>query len=286
MVFWRRWLLILTVVVLGGGLSFAAGSARENRDFAAAAGAFQDGMWSRAETNFARFVVNYPDSTHAAEAVLLRAQAELKQGKCADAIGLLADTNHLARAGTLAHEYLYWQGEAQFQGANYSDAAQTWMALGQRFPESPLRLRAVIASASAFTKLADWRQTVALLGATNGVFQRAVQMDLGSEQIARGELLLAQAECELKDFAGASAILEPLLAARTLKPELDRQGALLLYRVKTDAGELDAALAVTTNLFRIAQGENNNGWRAEGRALRARALEKLGRAAEAAAAYQ
>lgn len=274
------------VLDLGCGLSFAAGSKKEERAYAAAAGAFQDGMWSRAETEFAQFVEKYPASSHVAEAVLLRAQAEFKQGKFAEAIALLTDTNNLAQAGTLADEYLYWTGESQFQGANYPGAAETWIALAQKFPESPLRLRAVVEAASAFTKLAEWRQTVALLEATNGVFQRAVQMDLGSEPVARGQLLLAQAKLGLKDFGGASAILEPLLDSKTLKPELDRQCALLLYQVKFAAGETDAALAVTTNLLQIAGLAKNNNWTAEGMALRAGALEKLGRAADAIAVYQ
>src|SRR5207248_2129696 len=104
--------------------------------------------------------------------------------------------------------------------------------------------------------------------------------------IARGELLLAQAKFALKDFAGAAAILEPLLESKTLDPELARQGALLLYRVKMATGKPEAALAVTTNLLQMARLEKNDDWQAEGVALRAGALEKLGRTAEAIASYQ
>jgi len=49
---------------------------------------------------------------------------------------------------------------------------------------------------------------------------------------------------------------------------------------------VDAALAVTTNLLQIAQLETNAGWRAESVALRAGALEQLGRTNDAMAAYQ
>lgn len=274
------------VLALGGGLGFAAGSKKEERAYAAAVGAFNDGMNDRAAAAFAQFVEDYPASSHVAEAVLLRARAEFNQGKRAEAIARLADTNHLAKAGALADEYFYWTGEAQFQGANYSDAAKTWLALAQKFPESRLRLRAVVEAAAAFTKLAEWRQTAGLLAATNDVFQRAVRLDPGNELVARGELLLAQAKFELKDFDGASAILEPLLDSPALKPELARPCALLLHQVKLAAGATEAALAVTAKLLASAQLAGNGDGHAEAMALRAADLEKLGRATEAVAAYQ
>ena len=274
------------VLALGGGLSFAAGSKKEERAYAAAVGAFNDGMYPRAETEFAHFIENYPLSGHLAEAVLLQAQAEFKQGKLADTIARLTDTNHLAKAGTQADEYFYWTGQAQFQGASYPAAAETWLALAQKFPDSRLRLRAVVEAASAFAKLAEWPQIVALLAPTNGVFGRAAELDAGSELVARGQLLLAQAKFMLKDFAGAAAILQPLLASQTLKPELARQCGLLLYQVKIAAGETEAALAVTTNLLQLARSEKKGDWTAEGVALQAEALEKLNRLTEATSAYQ
>ena len=285
MAFLRQSLLILFTLILGGEAVLAA-SVRENRDYAAAAGAFQDGMYDRAETAFAQFVEKYPNSGHVAEAILLQAQAELKQVKIADAIALLTDANNLAKAGKLADEYFYWTGEAQFQGANYYGAATTWISFAQKFPESRLRLQVVVEAASTLAKLSEWQQAVALLEETNGVFQRAAQKNPGGEQVVRGELLLAQAKFELKDFGGASVILERLLDSKAVKPELRRQCALLLYQVKLAAGETDAALAVTTNLLQIARLETNDDWQAEGMALRAGALEKLGRATGAIAAYQ
>jgi TolA-binding protein len=285
MAFLRQLFLIVFTLVLGGGQLFAA-SARENRDYAAAAGAFQDRMYDRATNDFAQFVKKYPNSAYVAEAVLLRSQAELKLGEFTDAAALLADTNNLVKAGKLADEYLYWTGEAQFQDANYPAAAETWIALSQKFPESRLRLQSMVEAASAFTRLAEWRQVVALLEETKGVFQRAAQKNPNDEQVVRGELSLAQAKFELKDFAGASAILEPLLGSKTLKPDLRRQCALLFYQLKLAAGETDAALAVTTNLLQTARLEKNNDWIAESTSLRAGALEKLGRADEAIAAYQ
>ena len=62
MAFLRRWFLIWFTLVLGGGQVFAA-SAREDRAYAAAVAAFQDGMWSRAETEFAQSSRNIQNPT-------------------------------------------------------------------------------------------------------------------------------------------------------------------------------------------------------------------------------
>jgi tetratricopeptide (TPR) repeat protein len=149
-----------------------------------------------------------------------------------------------------------------------------------------LRLRGIVEASAAFTRLGEPQAVIALLGETNSVFQRAAQKDPGGEQVVRGKLSLALARFELKDYPGASAILEPLLDLKSVKPDLRHQAALLFYQIKFTAGDTDAALAVTTNLLQIAQLEKNNDWTAEGTALCAEALEKLARPAEAIAVYQ
>jgi TolA-binding protein len=281
----RQWLLILFTLGLSGEQIIAA-SGRENRAYAAAAAAFQDGMYGRAETAFAQYVEKYPKSERVGEAILLQAQAELKLGDFTNAVARLTNPDNLAKAGPLADEYLYWTGEAQFQSAKYPAAAESWIALSQKFPDSRRRLEAVVDAAAAFKELADWQRTVALLGPANGVFQRAAQIDPDGELVARGKLFLSQAKFELKDFPGASAILEPMLDSPKLQPELRRQCGLLLYQVKVSADEAVAALAVSTNLQQIAQLATNDDWRAESVAMRAVVLEKLGRTNDAIAAYQ
>ena len=52
MAFCRQSFLILFALILGGGISFAASATKEQRAYAAAMGAFQDGMWNRAEIGF------------------------------------------------------------------------------------------------------------------------------------------------------------------------------------------------------------------------------------------
>ncbi len=282
MVFLCRWLLIFFALVLGGTPVFAA-SARENRAFAAAASAFQDEMWSRAEMEFAQFVAKYPKSTNAPEAVLMQAQAEFQQGKFAETIALLSAQK--AEAEKFADQYVYWIGESQFKGGNFSAAAETFISLAQNFPESSLRLRAVVEAASAQAQLNQWSQVVALLEEPDGVFSRAVQVDSANELVSRGRLLLAQAKFAQKDFNGTAATLQ-LLSAQPLKMELNWQRAYLLCRVQLEADDLNGALATTTNLLQIARLENDNDLSAETAALRADILEKLNRTDEAIAAYQ
>ena len=282
MAFRWQWLLILLALSTGGERSFAA-SAREDRAYAAAVTAFQDGMWSRAETEFAQFVQKYPKSGRMAEAVLMQAEAEFKQGKLPQAIARL--TARQAEAGNLADQYVYWIGEAQFQNGDFSAAAETFVSLTRDFPESSVRLRAVVEASSSLAQTNEWPQVVSLLEETNSVFQRAAQMDSGNELVSRGQLLLARAKFAQNDFTGAAAVLGSLNSP-TLKPELDWQRAYLLHQVKLAAGDTNAALAATTNLVQIARLEKNDVLRAESLALRARVLEQLGQKAGAVAAYQ
>ncbi|MFZ0829222.1 MAG: tetratricopeptide repeat protein [Verrucomicrobiia bacterium] len=281
MAFHRQWLLICFALLLSGGQLFAA-STKEDRAYAAAISAFQDGMWSRAETEFARFTLKYPDSDRVAEAVLLQAEAGFQQGKFPEIITLLGLRK--AGAGDLADQYVYWTGEAQFQAGDLATAAETFISLTRDFPQSSLRLRAVVEAAAARARVGEWPQLNALLEPTNSVFQRAVQMDSANELVTRGSLLLAQAKFAQTDFSGAAAVLESL-NARTLRPELDWQRAYLLYQVKLAAGDTNAALAATTNLVQIARSEKDDALQADGVALRAQVLEQLGKTSAASAAY-
>lgn len=282
MAFRWQWLLILALWWPAGGRGFAA-TAREDRAYAAAVSAFQDSLWSRAETAFDKFVQKYPDSSRVAEAVLLQAEAQFKQGKLTNAIALL--TARKAGAGNLADQYIYWMGEAQFQSGNLSAAAETFISLTRDFPASLLRLRAVVEAAAAWAQLEEWPQLSALLEQTNGVFQGAWRLEPANELVIRGSLLLAQAKFAQKDYAGATTVLNSLNSP-ALEPGLDWQRAYLLYQVKLAAGDANAALAAATNLVQIAQSEKNDVLQAEGVALRARVLEQLGQKSGAIAACQ
>ena len=67
-------------------------------------------FFERAESEFERFVTDYPLSTNRARAVLYQAQSRHFLKKY-DAVVELLDKN-LAEAGPLADDYVFWKGEA------------------------------------------------------------------------------------------------------------------------------------------------------------------------------
>jgi TolA-binding protein len=280
----RRWLLILSALVLGGGPLFAA-SAREDRAYATAVAPFNDELWSRAATNFIEFIKKYPNSTNVPEAVLLLAQAEFKQNQFTNAIALL--DRHKSAAGALADQYVYWTGEAQFQNGDFTNAAETWIGLAQKYPESALRLRAVVEAAAALGQIANWSKVDDLLANTNGVFERAAQLDPGNELVVDGRLSLEKAKYQQRDFPGVVAVYELLTNQwQTLNQVQQCQGTYLFYQAKLELGDFDAALAAATNLVQIASSPTNQEWLAAGRTSQGKVLEQLGRTDDAIAAYR
>ncbi|HUA67961.1 MAG TPA: tetratricopeptide repeat protein [Candidatus Saccharimonadales bacterium] len=281
--FWvRRWLVLVFALVLSGGQILVA-STREERAFAAAASAFQDGMWSRAEVEFAEFAEKYPKSERVAEAMLLQAEADFKQQKYLEAIDLLTASE--SRAGKFADQYVYWLGEAQFQNENYAAAAAVFARLVQDFPDSHWRLDSVVNEAAARAKLDQWPQVSALLEKPDGVFQTEAKKNPAAEPVARGQLLLAEALLRQNKLSEAAAILR-LLAAQKLTPELSWQQTQLFCRVQLASGDMDAALGSTTNLIRLADMTGQAKMRAASVAERGNVLERMGLTEEALAAYR
>ncbi|HEX7617121.1 MAG TPA: tetratricopeptide repeat protein, partial [Verrucomicrobiae bacterium] len=271
------------MLVLGGGPLFAA--TKEQTAYAAAVAAFQEGIWSRADTQFAQFIQKYPKSTNAPEAVLLQAQAEFKQNQFTNAIALL--DRHKSAAGALADQYVYWMGEAQFQNGDYASAAENWIALAEQYPESALRLRAVVEAATAFGQITNWSKVDDLLGNPNGVFARAAQLDPGNALVLDGRLSLEKAKYQQRDFPGVVAVYELLTNQwQTLNQVQQCQGVYLLYRAKMEQDDFAAALAAATSLVQIASSPTNQEWLAAGRTSQGKVLEQLGRTDDAIAAYR
>jgi TolA-binding protein len=289
MAFFRQWLLVWFALVLGGGPLVAAGT-REDRAYAAAVEPFNDHFYDRAESGLTQFLQTYHKSTNAPMAVLLLAQAEFFLGKYSAAGSRLADTNNLAaaQAAGLADRYVYWRAEAQFGAGDFSSAAQTFVSVPEKFPDSPLAVNAVVEAAAAFGKLSEWPRADELLARTNGVFQRAAQLDPADEVVANGRLLQAESKFSQTNFAAAIQILDRLNPA-TLTPEQDWKRASQLYHAQLGLHNFDAVLAATTNLTQIALHGQGEIWAtnlAQSVAWRADVLEKQGRLADASAAWQ
>ena len=276
--------MVLLVLVLGGGPVFAA-SSREERAYAAAVAAFHDGIYSQAETELGQFVGNYAHSHHLPEALLLKAQAQYQQGKYAEAMTTLSVPP--AAQGSLADQYAYWRGEAQFARGDFEQSAETFTNLAARFPQSPLVLTSVVEAGTALARLENWPGVEQWLGRPNGVFALQAAQDDGNELVARGWLLLAQAQLAQDNFAGADATLKRVNPQR-LPPALDWRRTDLKCRVDLGAGNLAGALAVTTNLLAIARQQKDTApdQFADSVALRGIVLERMGRWAEAATNWQ
>ncbi len=268
-------------LILGGVPLFAAPS-HEDRTFAAATAEFNDGIYDHAETNLAQFISKFPASPNVPMAVLLEAQAQYKQGKFPAAINLLSSPP--VDPGNLADRYAYWLGEAQFAQGDFDHAIETFTNLAKNFPGSTLSLNAVVEAASAFARMSHWTQLTELLGAKNGIFAKAEEQDHANELVSRGRLLLAQAQLAQKNYDGTIATLNALNGL-SLPPDLGYQRASLLCHAELEAGDLEAALAATTNLLQIARAQKDAVRLADSVALSGTVLERMGRWAGAEAAW-
>ncbi len=269
-------------LALSGEQTFAA-SGREDRAYAAAASAFQDGMWSRAEVEFAEFAEKYPKSGRVAEAVLMQGEADIKQGKFLPAMELL--TAREAQADKLADQYVYWLGQAQFQNGDYTAAAATFSGLERDYSGSSRRLDAAVAEAAAHAKLGQWPQVSAGLQAPDGVFQTEAGRIPADDRVVRGQLLLAEALLRQNQLNAAAAVLN-LLDAQKIAPELNWEQVRLRCRVQLAGGDTNAALASTTNLLRLADLTGQAGMRAESVMEQGGILAQMGRTDEALPVYQ
>ena len=276
--FLRISLLILFALVFGAGRLVAS----EQRDFATAAAAFQDGMWNRAETELADFIKNHPTSTRLAEVRLMQAQAEFKQGKYSETIALLQANE--PSAGSLGDRYAYWIGHAQLANGDYPAAAETFARLVSTYPGSPWGLDGVINEAAARAKLEQWPQVNELLQ-NSPIFQDAAKTNAADGRVMNGRLLLAQTFLAENHPDSAVAILQSATEFKP-SPDLDWHRLYLLCQAQLADGNTNEALTLTTNLMDAASSANNPVLSAQSVAEQARILEANGQLSDAVSAYQ
>jgi len=282
----RRWIFVLTLLLIAGPRLWAASSA--DRALDAAVQAFNGTFYDRAEAQLADFCQKNPTSPRLAEAILLQAQARLKLTNYAGAIELL--TANQGNAATNADQYLFWLAEANYRKGDYRAAGNAFAKLVSDFPASPRCLESALGEASAHAALAraepaEWQRVISLLQQTNGVFQYAASTNASGDLVPRGYLLLSEAQLSTKDYHAAEETLQPL-AKRPLNPKLAWQCQYLLCRIELADGRTNAALAGTTNLLAVAAGAAQTNLLAESAAFRADLLERLGQTNEALAVYQ
>jgi len=274
-------LLVWLALVLSAN-RLAAASGEENREYRAAAASLAGEFWDRAEREFADFIAKYPQSEHLPEAMLRQGQAQFKQRKFAEMIALL--TANQPKAGSLADQYLYWLAEAQFESANFPAAAADFGKVARGFTNSPVRLEASVGEAASLASLEQWEQVAELLAKPAGAFRLAMAAKPDGEHAARGLLLLAEAQFNLKRYVEAEAALATPATA-SFKPELAWRKQYLLCQVQFAAGRTNEALYGTTNLVTLAQASPRRELLPESIAFRADLLERHGNLDEAKAAY-
>jgi len=288
MAFLRRWLLIFSALLLGGGPLLAAGP-RESRAYAAALAAFHDQFYARAESGLTQFLQTYRKSTNAPAAELFLAQSEFYLGKYPNAVARLTDTNNLAKARVagLADRYVYWTAEAQLARGEAPVAAEIFISLADDFPDSPLSLSALVEGAAVEGRLANWSKVDGLLDDPNGWFQRTAQLEPNAGAVADGWLLLSESKISQADFSAALRVLQRLNPAM-LSLEQDWKRAHQFCRANLGLGEPAAALSASTNLLALARLGRGDGWAgrlADSVAIHAGVLEKLGRLDDAGTAW-
>jgi tetratricopeptide (TPR) repeat protein len=254
----------------------------EKRDFTAAAKAFQDLNYERAEREFGEFVQTWKESAFKNEAVLRQAQARFHLTNYPGALSLL--TAGLPQAGKLADQYQFWLGETHFQVGSLDQAASTYALLCRDFTNSPHFLAAAHREALARFKLGQHTNVVALLRSPTGSFQRAAKAALTNSLVVSGTLLLGEALLATREYTAAEQAARAL-DERRLEPEVDWQRRFLLGRVLAEAGRTAEALPVATNLVRLASALKQPLMQAESYALQGTVLEKLGELAAAVASF-
>lgn len=242
----------------------------EEADFNAAARAFEDGQWERAERALSRFVEQYPSSARRPLALLLRAQALCQLDRPRAAVDLLQQ--ELPTAGPLTDAFLYWLGEAELRAQNPGAAAGAFRQLIDRHPRSGLRLEASVNEAAAYAAAGDWTRTAQLLGDANGAFQSAAHEKPESEPAVRGRLLWAEALWRTGRPDQAIAVLQALPSG-SLPAPLAWRRLWMLTQCQLADDRPSEALQTATNLVSLAETMPPPLWQARSRSALAAALE-------------
>jgi len=275
---WVRIIICAGLLLLAGsGLLNAA--LPEDATFRKAETSFGLKLWENADAEFGQFIESHPKSERLVEAVLFQAQARFKLKKFSDVVSLLAA--RLGEAGARRDDFFYWTAEAQFQAGQFQAATESFGKLAGEFPTSPKRLEASVGEAASRAKLGDWKTVSELLLNPDGSFRQAAGTGNG-DLFVRGLLLLADAGLALGKFADAEAALNEI-GARSLSPIQEWQRRYQLCRAQLGLNRMDEAQHGSTNLPALALNAGRPDLAAEGIALGAEILEKLGRRAEAAA---
>lgn len=256
--------------------------AAEQREFDAAAQAFEDGLlnYARAEKEFTAFVAKWPESKLLQAANLYLAQSRYHRGNHIGAVELL--TQKLPASGHWADQYQFWIGESWFAAEEFDKAANAFADLLIHYLNSDLRFRASYSEALARRRMNQFSDVISLLQNPAGPFSQIAALYPDNPLNSSGQLLLAEARLEINDHIGAQAAMNNLKGWE-LDPKQKWQRQYLLCRLALVAGEPIAALTATTNLVSLAEAAGIAEARAQTYHLQSGILEHLQRLDDAVA---
>lgn len=255
-----RMIAVFRMLGIWAGFLFSASligaTEMERIAFDSALRAFEDRLYSRAKTQFSDFTKRFPDSDRFNEARAFAMRAR-------------------------AHELAMREDHAA--------AAAAFRNLREAFPNSPNHLEFVVGEAWSQQHQKNWNRVIALLGSPKSPFKLAASIrpndPIALPLVVRGQLLLAQAHLDLKDYHAARHALN-YVTDWDLQTEFSWRRRLILTRLQLAEGKIELALQNAETLLEIAEASEVRAWIAESAALRGEAFIADGQTEAALLAYQ
>lgn len=255
----------------------------ETKAFTSAVQLLDTKLYSLAESRFAKFLEQFPETTLRPDAILHEAQASFFQSNHVGTLELLQ--KNLPQAGSLADEYQFWIGQTFLQTGKNREAADAFAGFSKTFPASKRLLEANFQEAFAESKIGNWPRVVDLLHAPGNKFEIAAKTEPTSIFVVEANLLLTDALIRQNRFAEAELVAGKL-EGKTLAGEAKWRRSFLLCQVQMGENQPAKALETSTNLLAAAKEIGRPRALAESFTLQGDILEKLNRFPESIQAHE
>lgn len=254
--------------------------------FNAATVAYNDGLFDRAEKEFAQFRTNYPNSTNLVNAVVYQGLSLYRQGKFAETLNyfrpFIAETNAVV-LNTGKDRYRYWSGMAASRLDNYPGAITFFNDLLKEYPNSKLVPNALYYLGVSWRKLGNNKKTLELF--ESSPFTEIAEKESNNIYIIQSRLLQAETLLTQNEFDKAQAILKKI-ADNNLPPELQWKRLYLLSRVNLARQDITGAGLNITNLLTLTTNSGLLNLEYQALALQGDLLKQENRMDEASAVYE
>ncbi len=234
---------------------------------------FNDGFYEQANNALGEFIAKHPDSKNVPEAILLQAQSRFKLKDFTGAIDVLQ--KYFGKCQNFCDEYLFWIAESYYSLTNYSNAIQYYQKLLTEHPASKRIPEAYYRLAICHFHLNQFQEVVKILSNTNSVFRTLPKTTSNIEQIARANLLLADAQIHLGEYTNVEHTLQTI-PLESLNLEMQWRWYYLKCRALVGPQRYTEAIALSTNLISLAEKTKQPQYISQSALLVASINEKLG----------